>query len=240
MKLQNIRIVLVGTSHPGNIGAAARAMHNMGINRLSLVDPQCPVGEVAYARASGANIVLDQRETFAELPAAIADCNLVIAATARRRSLAWPEIEPRTMVDKILQLDDNCQVALVFGREHSGLNNEEIQLCNEMVCIPTNPDFSSLNLAAAVQVLCYEIYSGQFVSPEPGPPVEQDLPASSQEIEDFFEHLQQSIEHSGFLNARHPGLTMARLRRLYLRIELMRSEVNILRGILSSFHKLKK
>ena len=240
MKLQNIKIVLVGTSHPGNIGAAARAMHNMGISRLSLIDPQCPIGDIAYARASGANIVLDQRETFADLPPAIADCNLVIAATARRRSLAWPEIEPRAMVDKVLKLDDDCQVALVFGREHSGLNNEEIQLCNEMVCIPTNPDFSSLNLAAAVQVLCYEIYRGQFINPEPSPPAEQDLPASSQEIEDFFEHLQQSLEYSGFLNKRHPGLTMARLRRLYLRIELMRSEVNILRGILSSFHKLRK
>ena len=99
MKLQNIRIVMIGTTHPGNVGAAARAMLNMGVERLTLVDPQCPIGEVAYARASGANHVLDNRETHADLAAAVADCSLVIGTTARRRSLAWPEVDPGAMAD---------------------------------------------------------------------------------------------------------------------------------------------
>ena len=237
MKLQNIRVVMVGTTHPGNIGAAARAMYNMGISRLTLVDPQCPIGEVAYARASGANGVLDQRETYSELPAAVSDCHRVVATSARRRSLAWPELDPAALAQSLFALDDGCQVALVFGREHSGLNNDELQLCNQVVSIPTNPDFSSLNLASAIQVLCYELFKYQFKHPESRPAAEQDLPASSAEIEGFFQHLQDSLEYSGFLNPRQPGLIMQRLRRLYLRSELTRNEVNILRGMLSAFQK---
>lgn len=237
MKLQNIRIVLVGTTHPGNVGATARAMHNMGIGRLCLVDPQCPIGEVAYARASGANLVLDQRESFTDLRAALADCSLVIASTARRRSLAWPEVDPRAMAENVFRLDDSSQVAVVFGREHSGLTNDEIQVCNQMVCIPTNPDFSSLNLAAAVQVLCYELFSAQYIRPATAAVADQDQPASSAEVEAMFEHMRQSLEDSGFLNTSQPGLTMDRLRRLYLRSELTGIEVNMLRGMLSAFQK---
>ena len=124
MKLENIRIVMIGTTHPGNVGAAARAMHNMCISRLTLVDPQCPIGDVAYGRASGANVILDNRETHDDLGAAIADCSRVIATTARRRSLQWPELDPREMAESLFALDDNRQVALVFGREHSGLSND--------------------------------------------------------------------------------------------------------------------
>ncbi len=239
MKLQNIRIVLVGTTHPGNIGAAARAMHNMSVSRMTLVDPQCPIGQIAYARASGANAVLDNRETCTDLREAIADCNLVVATSARRRSLAWPELDPAELADKLFNMDDSSQAALVFGREHSGLNNEELQLCNQMVYIPTNPDFSSLNLASAIQVLCYEIYRRQFALAEAAPRAvdEQDLPASSAEIEGYFEHLQKVLEMSGFLNPDQPGLIMQRLRRLYLRSELSRNEINILRGMLTSVEK---
>ncbi|MBT8437724.1 MAG: RNA methyltransferase, partial [Gammaproteobacteria bacterium] len=180
MKLQNIKIVMVGTTHPGNIGAAARAMNNMCLSHLTLVDPQCPIGETAYARASGANAILDNRETCSELAQAIADCSLVVATSARRRSLPWPELSPPELADKLIFMDDSARVALVFGREHSGLLNEEIQLCNHMVCIPTNPEFSSLNLASAIQVLGYEIFSRHCNAP---PPVKQpdthDLPAPS-------------------------------------------------------------
>jgi tRNA (cytidine32/uridine32-2'-O)-methyltransferase len=237
MKLQNIRIVMVGTTHPGNIGAAARAMHNMGISRLSLVNPKCPIGETAYARASGANVVLDERETFDELPAALAECQRVIAASARKRSLAWPELDPGEMAQQLFRQDDDHQVALVFGREHSGLNNDELQFCNQVVSIPTNPDFSSLNLASAIQVLCYEIYRQQFIPADPVSPTQQDLPASSAEVEGYFEHLQRSLEQSGFINLKQPGLIMQRLRRLYLRSELTRNEVNILRGIITAMQK---
>ena len=235
MKLQNIRIVMIATTHPGNVGAAARAMHNMCISRLSLVDPQCPIGDVAYGRASGANVILDNRETHADLRSAIADCSVVIATTARRRSLPWPELEPQEMAEMLFTLDDDRQVALVFGREHSGLSNEELQMCNQMVCIPTNPDFSSLNVASAIQVLCYEIYRQQSSFPEAPAWSGQDLPASSGEVEGYIDHLRQTLDACGFLNPQQPEMIMRRLRRLYLRSELTRNEVDILRGILSAF-----
>lgn len=237
MKLENIKIVMVGTTHPGNIGAAARAMHNMCLSRLCLVDPQCPVGEIAYARASGANVVLDNRETWPDLKQAVADCQHVIATSARRRSLAWPESSPRQLAARIHTLADDNRVALVFGREHSGLNNEEIQLCNQMLCIPTNPAFSSLNVAAAIQLLSYEIYAATAEPVKLKTPDPQDLPASSAELEGFFEHLQQVLESIGFIDSDQPGLVMQRLRRLYLRSEITINEVNILRGILSSVQK---
>jgi len=237
MKLQNIRIVMIATTHPGNVGAAARAMHNMCISRLSLVDPQCPIGDVAYGRASGANVILDNRETHVELRSAIADCSVVIATTARRRSLPWPELEPQEMAEMLFKLDDDRQVALVFGREHSGLSNEELQMCNQMVCIPTNPDFSSLNVASAIQVLCYEIYRQQSSFPAAPAWSGQDLPASSGEVEGYIDHLRQTLDDCGFLNPQQPEMIMRRLRRLYLRSELTRNEIDILRGILSAFGK---
>ena len=237
MKLQNIRIVMIATTHPGNVGAAARAMHNMCISRLSLVDPQCPIGDVAYGRASGANVILDNRETHADLRSAIADCSVVIATTARRRSLPWPELEPQEMAEMVFTLDDDRQVALVFGRENSGLSNDELQMCNQMVCIPTNPDFSSLNVASAIQVLCYEIYRQQSSFPEAPAWSGQDLPASSGEVEGYIDHLRQTLDDCGFLNPQQPEMIMQRLRRLYLRSELTRNEIDILRGILSAFGK---
>jgi len=234
LQLENISIVMVGTTHPGNIGAAARAMHNMCFSRLVLVDPQCPVGEIAYARASGANAVLDQRRVCADLESAIADCQCVIAASARRRSLSWPDLEPPRMAQKLLALGDDCRAAIVLGREHSGLTNEELQLCNYMVTIPTNPEFSSLNLAAAIQVLCYEIYR-QCGDRQAEPRIDpQDQPASSDQVERYFEHLQRVLERSEFIDPRQPGLIMQRLRRLYLRSELTINEINILRGMLTA------
>ncbi len=238
MKLQNIKIVMVGTTHPGNIGAAARAMNNMCFSHLTLVDPQCPIGETAYARASGANAILDNRETCSELVPAIADCSLVVATSARRRSLPWPELSPPELADKLVSMEDSSHVALVFGREHSGLLNEEIQLCNQMVCIATNPEFSSLNLASAIQVLCYQIYSRQNDAPPTGKqPDAHDLAAPSSEVEGYFEHLQQVLLTTGYLDQDQPGLIMQRLRRLYLRSELTRNEINILRGMLTAIEK---
>ena len=237
MNLQNFKIVMVGTTHPGNIGAAARAMYNMSFTRLALVDPQCPIGEIAYARASGANPVLDQRETHADLAQAVADCQYVVAASARRRSLSWPELDPYQLAEKLGSSDPDQRFALVFGREHSGLTNDELQLCNAMVHIPTNPDFSSLNVAAAIQLLCYEIYRRSDAPIEEKPLDAQDRAASSAEVEAYFEHLQRVLESSGFLDPQQPGLIMPRLRRLFLRSELSRNEINILRGMLSAVEK---
>ena len=234
MKLENISIVMVGTTHPGNIGAAARAMYNMGLSRMVLVDPQCPVGEVAYARASGANAVLDQRLTCDSLEQAVADCELSVAASARRRSLSWPELDPPQLVEKLLGCDDRTRVAIVFGREHSGLSNDELHLCNYMLRIPANPAFSSLNLAAAIQILGYEIYRHLAATAPVKPLPQEDRPATSTEVEDYFGHLEATLIETGFIDPEHPGLIMQRLRRLYLRSELSHNEVNILRGILAS------
>lgn len=234
MNLDNVKIVLVGTTHPGNVGAAARAMNNMCLSQLVLVEPQCPIGEIAYSRASGANAILDNRVVVDSLQEAIAESELVVAASARKRSLPWPELTPDEFADKVSQVDAAATVSLVFGREQSGLTNEEIQMCNSMVIIPTNPDFSSLNLASAVQVLGYELYKRVSVVSEVKAVEGDELPASSYEIEGYFEHLQTTLEESGFVNLKSPGITIARLRRLYLRAELSKSEVSMLRGILSS------
>ena len=239
MNLDNISIVMVGTTHPGNIGAAARAMHNMSISKLVLVNPQCPVGEIAYARASGANVVLDNRRKTESLQQAVQDCTLVIAASARVRSLPWPELTTDLMVQKIAVLDAQSRTALVFGREHSGLTNEELQLCNYMVNIPTNPDFSSLNVASAIQVLCYEIFKLGANQVKAETSNNQEPAATRQELEGYFEHLEQVITATQFLDTENPGLLMQRLRRLYHRVELSKSEVSILRGILSSVEKYK-
>ncbi len=239
MKLENISIAMIGTTHPGNIGAAARAMNNMCINQLVMVSPKCPVAEVAYARASGAHSILDQRRTVGTLEEAIQDCQLVIGSTARSRSLSWPELSPSEMTKKIWSLDNESQVAIVFGREHSGLTNEELQLCNYMVSIPTNPDFSSLNVASAIQVMCYEIYKtldeGKVVeSSGSSEPV-----ATSFDLEGYFQHLEQVLLKTGYLKADNPGQLLQRLRRLYQRADLSKNEINILRGILSSVEKPK-
>ena len=142
------------------------------------------------------------------------------------------------LLQELEELRHLRRVALVFGREHSGLLNEEIQLCNQMVCIPTNPEFSSLNLASAIQVLCYEIYSRQNNAPPPGKqPDAHDLPVPSSEVEGYFEHLQKVLLSTGYLDQDQPGLIMQRLRRLYLRSELTRNEINILRGMLTAIEK---
>ena len=150
MKIENINIVMLGTTHPGNIGAAARAMHNMCIANLVLANPQCAIDEAAYARASGAKLILDQSKKVDNLKLAIQDCHLVIGTSARSRSLAWPELNPQQMAQKIWDSDNESKVALVFGPEHSGLSNEDLKLCHYSVSIPTNPDFSSLNVASAI------------------------------------------------------------------------------------------
>ncbi len=239
MKLDNISIVMVGTTHPGNVGAAARAMHNMCLNRLIMVSPICQVGEISFARAAGAHSILDQRITVDTMEEAIQDCELVIGSTARSRSLSWPELSPAAMAKKTWSLDDNSKVAIVFGREHSGLTNDELQLCNYMVSIPTNPDFSSLNVASAIQVMCYEIYKtldeGQAIES----PALDEPAATSFDLEGYFNHLEQILLKTGYLNPVKPGQLLQRLRRLYQRANLSRNEVNILRGILSSVEKPK-
>ena len=239
MNLENIDIVMVGTTHPGNIGAAARAMHNMCISNLVLVNPQCPVGEIAYARASGANVILDSLRKAGSLQEAVQDSILVVATSARDRSLPWPELSPGLVAKKIAELNGQSRVALVFGREHSGLTNEELQICHYTVNIPTNPDFSSLNVASAIQVMCYEIFKTVGNQPETRRTEIQECAVTSQQLEGFFRHLEQVMITTEFLDRENPGLLMQRLRRLYHRLEMSKNEVDILRGILSSVEKYK-
>jgi TrmH family RNA methyltransferase len=239
MKLENIKIVMVETTHPGNIGAAARAMKNMCLSQLVLVNPKCPVGQIAYSRGSGANDILDQRQTTSTLPEAVADCAVVIGTSARLRSLAWPELSPDTLAQKVTSIGDDEKAAIVFGREHAGLTNEELQHCHYTVTIPTNPDFSSLNVASAIQVISYEIYK-LFQQPLAQKNTETEPSADSAELEGYFSHLEQVMVATDFLDPDNPRQLMKRLRRLYQRAEPSKNEVNILRGILSAVEKYKK
>jgi len=241
----NIHIVMVGTTHPGNIGGVARAMKNMGLSRLSLVAPEAPFPHAkARARASGAINVLENTQIFATLEEAIADCSLVIGASARMRTLPWPVVDPRECASRVVNVDKEAQVAIVLGRENSGLTNEELELCQLLVTIPTNPDFSSLNIAAAAQVLCYEIHlamgnrdiEGIDKIPEDKP----DSPlATSAERDGMFQHFEEALTELEFLKPDNPGQLMRRLRRLFTRTGLERLEVNILRGIMSAAQKAK-
>ncbi|CAM3479444.1 tRNA (cytidine/uridine-2'-O-)-methyltransferase TrmJ [Halomonas casei] len=240
--LERIRIVLIGTSHPGNIGGVARAMHNMGLADLALVAPRCEVlTQDSISRASGADHLLHQARVHTTLEEAVADCTLAVGASARSRTLAWPMLSPRELADR---LPAECQpegarIALVFGREDSGLTNAELQRCHAHVHIPTNADFSSLNLAAAVQVLAYECrmaWLGQVDTP-PAAAVDEEELATHAEIEHYFEHLERTLIDIDFHDPAQPRQLMARLRRLYLRARPERMEINILRGILSATDK---
>ena len=232
--LSNIKIVLVQTSHPGNIGAAARAMKNMGISDLALVNPlNFPCAE-ATSRASGADNVLSNATVHSSLKEALAPCELVLGASARIRHLGWSEVGPKKGSELVVSAAKNAPVALVFGRENSGLTNEELELCHHLLHIPTNPNFSSLNVASAVQVLCYELYSavlGEQVIEVPEP---EDRPATSQEFEGFFDHLLSTLEKTEFLQLYKTKRLQQRIRRIFYRSELNRTEVNILRGILTA------
>lgn len=235
----NIHIVMVGTTHPGNIGGVARAMKNMGLSRLSLVAPEAPFPHAkARARASGAVNVLENTQIFSTLQEAIADCSLVIGASARMRTLPWPVVDPRECASRVVNIDKDAEVAIVLGRENSGLTNEELELCQLLVTIPTNPDFSSLNIAAAAQVLCYEIRLAAALDKVPEP--EHDSPlATAAEQNGMFSHFEEALTELEFLKPDNPGQLMRRLRRLFTRTGLERLEVNILRGIMTAAQKAK-
>lgn len=228
-----VRVVLVETSHPGNIGAAARAMKTMGLTRLALVRPRHYPSAEASARASGATDLLDQAGVFDTLPEALDGCGLVIGASARQRALPWPLIAPRACGRRVVEAASRGEVGLVFGREQSGLTNDELQRCNLLVQIPANPAYSSLNLAMAVQVIAYEIRVA--AGGESELPVGREAPlAPAEELELFFGHLQRALTRVGFLNPQNPRQLMLRLRRLFNRAELDDNEIAIMRGILSA------
>ena len=233
-----MRVVLNRPSHPGNIGAAARAMKTMGLSRLYLVDPRRFPDAEATTRASGALDVLEQATVCASLDEALAGTVLAAALTSRRRDLSLPPLTPREAAPQLLAETAQGEVALVFGAETSGLSNDELDRCQMMVMIPANPEYASLNLAAAVQVLSYELRTASLIgavsAAEPGNWAELD------EIEGVFGHLEQVMVASGFLDPASPKRLMHRLRRLFARTRLEREEVNILRGILTSLDPCRK
>lgn len=231
--LTRIRIVLSRTRHPGNIGAAARAMKTMGLRRLLLVEPRRFPDEQATARASGATDVLDAATVSSSLTEALRGTVLAAGFTSRRRELGPPVRWLREAAAEVVAEASAGEVALIFGNETFGLSNEELALCQIPVLIPANPDYPSLNLAAAVQVACYELRMACSVPPA-GPAAGFEA-ATLDEIEGLFSHLEQALLSSGFLDPAHPGRLMPRLRRLFARTRLERDEVNILRGMLQSF-----
>lgn len=234
--LENIRIILVGTSHPGNIGSAARAMKTMGLSQLMLVAPKVEPDGKSVALAAGAVDVLKNLTVVDTLEEAIADCPLVIGTSARRRGLDWPQLDAREAGERLAVEGQTSPVALVFGRENHGLSNEELQLCHFHVNIPANPEYSSLNLAQAVQLLAYEVRMKHLsLNAEPKPELEP-YP-NGEQLEGFYEHLESALLKTGFIKPQHPGMIMAKLRRLFNRARPEQQELNILRGVLTSIDK---
>ena len=226
----NIRVVLSHTTHPGNIGAAARAMKTMGLRNLYLVNPRQFPDAQAEAMAAGADDVLRGAMVCSSIDDALNGVVFTVAMTARMRDISIEVKTPREAMPRVLQHAATRQVALLFGTEMSGLTNEETGKAQLLVNIPADPEFSSLNLAAAVQVVCYELgVAAQSYLPDT-PEVE---PATHEQVEGFFSHMERTLLEIGFLTTQNPARLMQRLRRLYARARLEPEEINILRGILS-------
>ncbi len=235
--LNNFRIVMCQTSHPGNIGAAARAMKTMGLSQLYLVQPKHFPDNEANALACGAVDLLENAVVCDTLEEALTGCVVAIGMSARKRQLSHELISAREAATRAAQIAKNEQaVALVFGTEMSGLSNRELDLCQLLAMIPTNPDFSSLNVAAAVQVMCYELRMSKNENALEG--ISNNVPlATSDEVEGFYQHLEDTLIKIGFLNPKEPKKLMQRVRRIYARASLEKEEVNILRGILKLTQK---
>ncbi|MCF6188928.1 MAG: RNA methyltransferase [Cocleimonas sp.] len=240
--LSHIRIVLVKTFHSGNIGSTARAMKTMGLSDLCLVNPVDFISiagqEEALKMAMSANDVIKNITLVDNLSDAIKDCMVVIASTARCRGYDLPELTPeesaKLLYTTAQQSAQESNVALVFGPERMGLSNEDLQRCNYRVTIPTSPDYSSLNLAAAVQTLSYEIFKQyKYLKDKPEENSIRTLPRSKA-LENLYNHFESTLNDTGFIVKNHPGEIMQKLRNIFTRAELDESEVNILRGILSS------
>jgi|SRR5579885_275788 tRNA (cytidine32/uridine32-2'-O)-methyltransferase len=236
--LDRIRIVLVNTSHPGNIGSTARAMKTMGLSDLVLVSPQQFPHPKAVEMASGASDILDQAVVVETLDEAIADCQLVVGTSARMRTIPWPLLMPREMAEKVKNESPDSQTAILFGREQSGLSNEELQRCHLHIHIPANPEYSSLNIAAAVQVVAYELRIASLDQTAVADEWDYRL-ATADEMEKFFTHLQEVLVEIDFLKLNAPRKLMTRLRRMFLRTRPDVMEMNILRGILTAIQEKK-
>lgn len=233
-----IRIVLMETSHPGNIGAVARAMKNMGLRELHLVKPREFPHPEAVARASGADDLLDRAVVHADMQTAVADCGLVIGTSARQRHIPFTAIEPRECAQlAVNKAREGNAVALVFGTERTGLTNTELALCGHLVTIPTSDVYSSLNIAMAVQIIAYEL---RLATREAVPTTEREEPLASQlDMERFYQHLETVFAGTQFRDHTSSGHLMSRVRRLFNRAQVDQNEMRILRGILTAVQEAR-
>lgn len=241
-----VRVVLVATSHPGNIGAAARALKNMGLSQLVLVTPKHFPDTEAIARASGADDILQNATVVSSLDEALIGCHLVLGTSARARQIPWPVLNPKEAAElAINNLKKQHKIALVFGREHAGLTNEELERCHYHIQIPANKNFSSLNVAAAVQILTYELQMAYLqwqqlptkIQKQESTLEQNSLPCTKDNLELFYQHLEQTLINIHFLDPKKPKHLMTRLRRLYGKAQITKLEMNILRGILTETNK---
>lgn len=236
--LKKIRVVLVNTTHPGNIGTAARAMKNMGLLSLYVVDPKKPLDADAFSRAGHALDVLDNMVLCKTLDEAIAGCGFVIGTSARERTIPWPLENAREAAKIACTEAQSHEVALVFGREDRGLTNDELQKCHLHLTIPTNDDYSSLNLAQAVQVVAYETRMAAIDGKITQKADEQDI-ACAEQLAQFYQHLEQALVAINYLDPEKPRQTMRRLQRLFNKARMDVAEVQMFRGILKAVLRLK-
>ncbi|MCK5716501.1 MAG: RNA methyltransferase [Thiomargarita sp.] len=234
--LDRIHVILVGVTHPGNIGATARAMKTMGLSHLRLVQPKHFPNAEATARAAGADDILAKATVYDTFEESLQDCHLIMGTSARRRSISWPTLTPKQSVAKALS--SAGKVAIVFGREQSGLTNKELDLCHFLIQISSNPTFSSLNLASAVQIVAYEMRCGVENH-------DDDLKmgrayASAESMAQFYQHLEDTLIHIGFLDPNNPRQLKRHLYRFFNRIQLLKPEVNIFRGIFTAIQEHHK
>ena len=232
--------MLVDTSHPGNIGATARAMKTMGLRELALVRPKHFPSDDATARAAGADDILRAATVHDDLQSAIADCGWVVGASARLRTVVLPIVDPREAAAGIWQRIPENRAAVLMGPEQSGLTNDDLARCQQLVHIPTNPEFSSLNVAMAVQVICYELRMAAPNRPPAEGPVSDSRLATAGELEHLHEHLERLLTDSEFLHPAHQKQVKLKLRRIFHKATLEYNELNILRGALTSLDRSKR
>ena len=233
-RLSHIRIVLINTTHPGNIGATARAMKVMGLYNLHLVQPKTFPSAEATAMASGADDLLQRAVIHDSLESALEGCGLVLGTSARLRSLPMPQMGLRSAAKGVLAEPPGQDVAILFGQERAGLTNDEIQRCHQLVHVETNPEFGSLNLAQAVQLMAYELRMAVIGGAGAVLPPSDWAPVDAAQMEMFYVHLEQALLDIGFMNPEQPKRLMARMRRLFNRARPDQNEINILRGILAA------
>lgn len=230
--LDRIRIVLVNTSHPGNIGSTARAMKTMGLSQLVLVEPLQFPHSVATGLASNADDILIKARVVDSLDQALEGCGLVLGTSARLRSLSWEILTPEQAAQQALARAGQEDVAIIFGREDSGLTNQELQKCHAHICIPANPIYNVLNLAQAVQIICYEFHKATL-SEKPFPEFSEAL-ANHEDVQQLYVHIRKALERLGFHDPEHSKQLMPRVKRMFARIRLEKREVTILRGALKA------